>query len=103
MQHLQKDAIGAAIELTVTEDGEVVDLSDVVTKNLIFRKPGGSQVEKLGAFVTDGSDGKLRYVTESGFLDRAGLWKIQAYLEFPETGAYKGNGDVGEFRVKDNA
>ena len=101
MQYVQKDAIGVEIKLTITENRAALDLSACITLNLIFKKPGGGRVEKPAAFVTDGTNGKLKYVTESGFLDRTGIWRIQAFLKCPD-GSYRGRGAVGEFQVKDN-
>lgn len=101
-QELQRGAINAIIEVDVEEDGEAVDLSPVLTKTLYFRKPNGDTVSKAASFVTDGTDGKLQYVTEDAdFLDQAGIWKVQAFLEFPGSG-YEGRGHVGQFPVRDN-
>lgn len=100
-EFLQKDAIGAQIQVTVVEDDVIVDLSTATTKTLYFRKPNGTTVSKTADFVTDGTDGKLKYVTESAFLDMAGMWNIQAYVQFPG-GGYAGRGAVGLFLVESN-
>ena|SRR5687767_15131557 len=100
-QSLQLGAIGALIVVTVKEDDVVVNLSSVTSKSLVFKKPNGSSVTKTAAFFTDGIDGKLKYVTETGFLDVAGLWRIQADVVFPS--GYDGPSEVGTFRVLKNA
>ncbi len=103
-QFLQEDAIGATIEVTILEDGAAVDVSTVTTKQLIFRKPSGTVVTKAAAFSSNGVDGKLKYVTESGFLDeRSGSqnWKVQGAVVFPGSG-YRGRSEVVEFAVKGN-
>lgn len=99
---VQLGAIGANIIVTVEEDGEVIDALETVTaKSLVFRKPNGVGITKTADFVTDGTDGKLKYVTESGFLDVKGTWRIQAQLTFPGSG-YSGPTEVGTFQVLAN-
>lgn len=72
--------IGAIIEMTVTESGVAVDISSGTTLELKFLSPSGTQSTKTATLSTDGSDGKMRYVTESAFLDAAGLWETMGYL-----------------------
>lgn len=100
LQQVQMDAIGVVIEVTVTEDDVVADLSTVTTKQLILRKPNGDELTKTALFTTNGSDGKLRYTTIAGDLDHIGTWKVQPYLVFP--GGFDGRIDHGSFRVKAN-
>lgn len=97
---VQLGAIGANIIVTVEEDDAIVNLSTVTTKNLVFKKPNGVSVTKTASFFTDGTDGKLKYSTESGFLDKAGEWKVQADLVFPS--GYDGPTEVGSFQVLPN-
>lgn len=100
MESVQKSAIGVAIKATIIEDDVAVDVSAVSTKELVFRKPAGTIVTKSAAFVTDGLDGKVQYVTESGFLDAIGAWEVQAYVVFP--GGFNGRSDIQSFEVREN-
>lgn len=100
MEALQKSAIGVAIIATVKEDNAAVNVSSVTTKQLVLKKPDGSTVTKTAAFVTDGTDGKLQYVTISGDLDTAGTWEVQANVVFPS--GFNGRSDVQSFEVRDN-
>lgn len=79
---------GTEIGAIVKENGVVVDLSGATTKQIKFRKPSGAMVTKDAEFKTDGADGHLIYVTETGFLDESGTWVAQAYvvLATPWTG-----------------
>lgn len=99
-QHLQLGAIGALIIVTVEEDGEIVNLASVTTKNFVLKKPNGVTVTKTALFFTDGTDGKLKYTTIAGDLDKAGEWKIQADLVFPS--GYDGPTKVETFQVLPN-
>lgn len=101
IENLQLGAIGVVIVVTVEEDGVAVNLSGVSAKSLVFRKPDRTSVTKTADFFTDGTDGKLKYVTESGFLDVAGEWRIQADVTF--SGGYDGPTEVGFFQVLPNA
>lgn len=102
MEQVQKNAIGVAIIATIQEDGALVNVSTVTTKQLIFRKPDlvGTLVTKTASFTTNGSDGKIQYLTEANFLDTPGVWKYQGYVVFP--GGFDGRSDVQSFEVKDN-
>ncbi len=99
-QELQQDFIGAKLEITVVEDGAILDLSPATSTTFRLRKPNGEVIMRAAAFTTDGTDGMLRYFTIAGDLDHAGTWKIQAYVDFG--GSPKGYGAVGSFRVKSN-
>lgn len=89
---------GVDITITVEEDGAAVDISTATTKQLKFQYPDGTGVIKDGEFVTDGSDGKLKYSTEAGFLTPAGRWKVQGYFVLP-TPSQKWHTSSAEFFV----
>lgn len=74
---------GTKFDITVKDSGLAVDISGATVKKIIFRKPSGEKIAKDAVFVTDGKDGKLRYVVAAGDLDAAGSWALQIYLEFP--------------------
>jgi hypothetical protein len=97
---VQKGAIGVIIELTITEDDVAVNLSSATTKNIVLRSPSGVVATKTGAFVTDGSDGKLKYTTTAeADLNEAGFWKAQAALVM--TG-FTGRSSSAQFEVMSN-
>jgi hypothetical protein len=100
-QELQMNAVNAKIEITNVEDGVVLDVSTVTSKQIIFKKPNGTLVTKTASFTTTGVDGKIKYMTEVAFLDAAGTWQMQAILTFPASG-YDGRGAIGTFIVKAN-
>lgn len=79
---------GTEIGVTVKEKGVIVDLSAASAKTFKFRKPGGGLVEKAAQFKTDGTDGRLIYVVESGFLDSPGDWSGRVYLELGSWGGH---------------
>ena len=71
----------------VFTDLQALDISGATEITFTFVKPDGITVSKtLGAaevsFTTDGTDGKARYVTEANFLDVAGKWKYNGFVEF---------------------
>lgn len=78
-------SIGSLIEVTVTENGAVLDLSEATVTTIRFRKPDGSTIDRAGIFtIESGADGKLQYTTVDGDIDQAGLWRLQALLTFPD-------------------
>lgn len=103
-EELQLGAVGVAIIVTVMEDGAAVDISTVTAKSLVFRKPNGTTATVTASFYTDGTDGKLVYVTEASplFLDTAGEWLVQPDITFPSSG-FDGTGSLVAFQVLPNA
>lgn len=96
----QEDAIGVTIEVTVVDAaGDPISLVGASVKKLIFTKPDGTEVEKDAAFVTDGSDGKIKYVTVAGDLSPYGTWQCQAYVV---TASINSRGKVQVFDVLRN-
>lgn len=74
--------IGTIIELTVKEGAAIVDTSTTTTKQIVLMKPDGSTLTKTAAFVTDGTDGKIKYTTIAGDLSVAGDWQVQGLLTY---------------------
>lgn len=75
-----KNDIGAVIRLTVTSNGSSRDVSTATTRQIILKKPDGTIVTKTASLTTNGSDGRMQYVVESGVIDQAGAWKVQGRL-----------------------
>jgi len=80
-QDIREEDIGSTFELTVTDDSIALDLTTATIKQIKFGKPDGVTVIQTASFVTDGSDGKIEYVTVESDLDVVGKWKLQAYVE----------------------
>lgn len=73
--------IGTAFEATVYDRGSLVDLSSFTTLELVFRSPKGTVTTQTAELVTDGTDGKLQYVTQtSDDLNEAGSWQVQGRM-----------------------
>lgn len=90
--------VGTQFKLTISDNGTVVDVSSA-TKQIHFRKPDGTCLEKTANNFTDGTDGIITYITQSGDLDTVGMWKLQAYIDFGSTEFYS---DLHFFRVHKN-
>ena len=75
------DDYGITIQLTVKDSsGVAIDISSASTKDIILVKPTGVSLTKSGSFVTDGTDGKLKYTTIAGDIDVVGQWRIRAHV-----------------------
>jgi hypothetical protein len=99
MSKIHVNDIGTDFRVTIVDNNTAVDISSATSKTITFQKPNGVSVEKTATFVTDGSDGKIRYITVDGDLDDGGTWKIQGKVVTP---AGSWNTDVESFRVYDN-
>jgi hypothetical protein len=91
--------IGVQFLVTLKDDTEEVDISSATTKNFLFSKPSGELLTKAGTLSTDGTDGKLYYISASGDLNEIGTWKMQCNIVI---GAYTWHSDVISFKVHRN-
>lgn len=91
--------IGTIFIIYLCDCGEIVDLSDNISLEMIFRKPDTTSETKTAVLTSDGTDGALQYVTIVDDLDLIGSWNIQAKVELP-TGAWRS--DIGRFKVHTN-
>ena len=72
--------IGTTFGVTIKENDSIVDISSASTKEFHYKKPSGEILSKPVDFVTDGTDGKLKYTTITNDLDENGEWSLQVYL-----------------------
>lgn len=96
--------IGTILTLTITDDaGATVDISDAEAGDIsvIFLKPDQTVLTKTGIFVTDGTDGQVKYITIDGDLDVGGLWHLQAFVNISD-GAVVFHSGVDAFEVAVN-
>ena len=78
MPDVQKDDIGTIFRLTLKNAGLPLDVSSAtVTKDLIFTAPSGTKVTKAASFTTDGKNGQIQYVSTTGVINEAGMWRMQ--------------------------
>ncbi len=71
--------IGTIIRATIKdENNAIVDISDATSKSMTFKKPSGTNVVQNPSLFTDGTDGKMQYITQTGDIDEKGLWQLQA-------------------------
>lgn len=84
---IHQNDIGNKLLLTVTDDGEVVDISSAISLSIFIKRPDSSILTRPGTLETDGTDGKMYYITVADDLNQAGNYKIQAYVTFT-SGAY---------------
>jgi len=100
----RQNALNVKIEITVFDaesPSSIVDVSSASTKDFIVRKPDGTRVVWAASFVTNGTDGKLKYITNSANdFDQKGRYKIQVDLVIP--GTYDGPTDIAAFYVEEN-
>ena len=74
--------IGTVFELTIVDtDDTAVDVSTAAVKYIYFQDPTGTRMRKTATFTTDGTDGKIEYVTIAGDIDEVGTWQVQGYVE----------------------
>ena len=74
--------IGTVFELTIKDTDEaVIDVSTAAVKYIYFQDPTGARMRKTATFTTDGTDGKIQYVTIAGDIDEVGTWQVQGYVE----------------------
>jgi len=93
------DDVGTRFLLTIKDDGTIVNVSNALNIDVIFKKPDDTVIYRAGTLFTNGTDGKVYYDTIAGDLDEAGLYKLQAKVALP-TGIYYT--DIHTFQVHCN-
>tara|TARA_R110000744_G_scaffold33039_6_gene77020 strand:- start:2852 stop:3163 length:312 start_codon:yes stop_codon:yes gene_type:complete len=91
--------IGTTFQLTFKDDGAVVDISSANNIYIILRGPDDVAATKNASLVSDGTDGKAKYVIVSGDISISGAWKIQGKIVFASTTYYS---DVHNFTAYKN-
>ncbi len=81
------------------QDSNIIDLTNVDTMSITFTKPDRSKLIITPVFVTDGSDGRIQYLSRNGDLSVPGLWRAEVYISF---GTASWHSDITEFRVWSN-
>jgi len=93
--------VGTVFRIRIIDKAEeAIDLKDCIVKQIIFRKPDDTYVEKDSDFYTDGSDGYIQYTTIFGDLDQAGIWHIQSHIEFDVSNSW--HTTIDSFLVSEN-
>jgi hypothetical protein len=94
--------VGTTIEVTLTEDGSVIDISTATSQEIKIKGPKGNAVKSItSTFVTNGTDGKIEFVSSVGDFDKEGVWRIQAKVTLTSP-AGTWSSDYGEFTVFPN-
>jgi hypothetical protein len=88
-----------SIELELRDGYVALDISSATTKQIIIHKPDGTHLIRDVNFVTDGTDGKIYYLTVTGDLDQSGEYMTQSYVDFP---GFKGYSAITSFTVYAN-
>lgn len=100
MSEIHVGDIGTTFEVTFKESGVALDISSSSSRDLVFKTPADVTKTKSGTLVTDGTDGRAKYVATSGFLDEAGYWRLQGVVTFSSSNIYRS--DVKKFKVFPN-
>jgi hypothetical protein len=99
MAEIHVGDIGTSFQITVNDQNGVVNLSNVDSMYILFRKPDDSFKQVTPSLLTNGTDGKIKYVTQAGDLDQYGTWQIQARVVF---GSAVYSTDIQRFKVLRN-
>ncbi len=75
----QQNNVGVTFIVTVVEeDGKTPqDISQATSTTIYLRRPDQSVISGSNGFVTDGTDGQIYYISLTGDLGVAGIYKIQ--------------------------
>lgn len=97
---IHQNDIGTTLLVTICDcSNNAIDISTADTKQIVLKKPSGSTLTKTATFITDGSDGKIQYVVQSGDMDEVGTWKVQGVVTI---GAYTWHSNFESFKVYRN-
>jgi len=77
---IHENDVGTVLEATLKDDGVPVDVSTATTQEFVITRPDKSRIQRTTTFVTDGTDGKIQYVTVSTDLTPTGPYRLQAHI-----------------------
>ncbi len=73
--------VGVALQSQIRDENDnIIDLNGATSLLIVLELPNEVIITKTPAYVTDGTDGWLQYITQAGDLSKAGTWKIQVYV-----------------------
>jgi hypothetical protein len=77
--------VGVPFRATIIdpETCDPLDISSATLTEFHVRKPDATTDTWVASFLTDGTDGRIEYVTIAGDLDTAGTWLIEARIVAP--------------------
>lgn len=93
MNKIHMNDIGTVFQVLLKDDNDAVDVSSATgenSKQFIFEKPSGATLTKTAVFVTDGTNGLLKYTTIENDLNEEGVWKLQVKVVLTE-GTWRSN------------
>lgn len=72
----------AILTILDTDTDSAADISGYSSSiQMIFTSPAGVETAKTATFVTDGTDGQIKYTIESGLLNAAGKWQVRGRVQ----------------------
>ena len=84
--------IGATLQYQFTDSsGNVVDVSTATTLQMTIVRSDASRLTVTASFVTNGKDGLLQYLTQTGDLSVAGMYTLQVYVSWGASKSLHGN------------
>jgi len=93
------DDIGTRFLMTIKDDGSLVNVSGATIKQVNFRKPSDTVINRVATLVDEGISGVMYYDAIAGDLDEAGHYKLQAKVAIPSGTYYT---DIHTFQVHCN-
>ena len=84
LDNIVVDDYGQVVKLTFndTDTGAAADISTYSsTIQMIFTDPSGNSTTKTATFDTDGTDGVIKYTTETGLIDETGYWTVRGRVQ----------------------
>ena len=102
MNEIQKNAVGVPMDFELLDgDGAILNVASATLIELKFKSPiTGTVTTKTATKVNGGTDGLVRYVTESGMFVEAGNWQMQARIVTPTPSDIPTQ--IVQFKVLDN-
>jgi len=93
--------VGIVFTFTVKDTANAaIDLSSSATKTLTVVAPNGVSTTWTLAYVTDGTDGQVKFTTTATTdLHTAGKWRAQLWMDFTTTSWYT---DIVTFEIEAN-
>ena len=99
MAELHTNDTGASIICLIREGTAALNIATATCMYIHYQKPDTTTGSWSASLSTDGTDGKMSYVTGSADLDTAGWWSVQPAFTLD---TWTGRAETKEFEVLEN-
>jgi hypothetical protein len=96
---IQVGAQGLILEISLTNSGKPMNLALSTVRKITIKTPSGEKIQRDAILSSNGTDGKIKYLTQADDLKLAGTYQVQVFIATPDFSSYS---SISSFNVSSN-